>query len=40
VNVWGLNPGFFALLINVAVCAGVALVWPKTKPAAIAAGSA
>jgi SSS family solute:Na+ symporter len=28
---WGINPGFIALLANVAVCAGVALLFPRRR---------
>lgn len=35
----GINAGFFALLINVAICAALALVFPaKKKPAGVPAG--
>lgn len=36
---WGINAGFFALLINVIVCALVTLAVPMKKPAAVATGS-
>lgn len=39
VNVFGLNVGFFALLVNVGVCTAVTLTLTKEKPAAVAAGS-
>ncbi|HEY8296946.1 MAG TPA: sodium:solute symporter family protein [Candidatus Baltobacteraceae bacterium] len=28
---WGINPGFFALAVNVAVCVGVALLRPRVR---------
>jgi len=33
---WGVNPGFFALAINVALCTAVALAFPKQRPAVAA----
>jgi SSS family solute:Na+ symporter len=38
---WGINPGFFALFVNVTVCACIALLWPRkiSEPAVVTAGS-
>ncbi|MGH8164277.1 MAG: hypothetical protein ACREP1_08095, partial [Rhodanobacteraceae bacterium] len=29
---WGVNPGFFALFVNVVICVIVALAWPRERP--------
>ncbi|MGZ3553558.1 MAG: hypothetical protein ACXWNK_16085, partial [Vulcanimicrobiaceae bacterium] len=38
---WGINPGFFALFVNVAVCVAVAAFRPRKEkePAVVTAGS-
>ncbi|HEV2262711.1 MAG TPA: sodium:solute symporter family protein [Candidatus Rubrimentiphilum sp.] len=36
---WGINPGFFALVVNVLVCVAVVLMLQIKEPAAVATGS-